>query len=205
MCPDTSKWTRSPRIARRRRAAMAAEWLETRLCLSALSFAAPRTSPRGGADRVAVVDVNADGRPDVVTSDYGGDAVSILLNAGAGRLAGPARFPVGDGPQSLAVGDFDGDGLPDLVTANARGGDATVLHNLGGGRFGAPAHVGTRGSPAAVAVGDFNGDGRPDLAVAAADQDAVHVLINRGDGTAFHHVRRARHRGVPVVPRRGGL
>ena len=39
--------------------------------------------------RVAVADVNGDGKPDLVVANYGSDTVSVLLNNGNGTFTGP--------------------------------------------------------------------------------------------------------------------
>src|SRR4030095_11920605 len=76
-------------------------------------------TPRG----VAEVDLNGDGKLDLVTANVHDKTLSVLLNntdPGAVNLhfAPKADFTTGAGPISVAVGDLNGDGKPDLATAN---------------------------------------------------------------------------------------
>src|SRR5204862_415386 len=69
---------------------------------------------------VALADVSGDGRPELVTANFGSDDVSVLLGNGAGGFtaAGSPIATGGLGPISVAVADFNGDSSPDVVTAN---------------------------------------------------------------------------------------
>jgi hypothetical protein len=82
-----------------------------------------------GGDSVAAVDVNGDGKPDLVVTNEYSNNVSVLLGDGNGLFQGQKTFAVGSGPYSLAVADVNGDGSPDLVVANS-GDTASVLLNL---------------------------------------------------------------------------
>ncbi|WP_193789081.1 FG-GAP repeat domain-containing protein, partial [Zavarzinella formosa] len=82
-----------------------------------------------GPFSVAVGDVNGDGKPDLVTANFGGNTVSVLLGGGNGTFAPASPFAVGTGPFSVAVGDVNGDGKLDLVTANRQADTVTVLLN----------------------------------------------------------------------------
>jgi hypothetical protein len=100
-----------------------------------------------GPRSVAVGDVDGDGKPDIITADFGGipaplggttanlgattpgHTVSVLLNDGHGHFGRAVAYPVGPSPRSVAVGDVDGDGKPDIVTANYGGQSVTVLLN----------------------------------------------------------------------------
>src|SRR5690349_22253714 len=82
-------------------------------------------------------DLNADGRPDVVSQDSGG--VAVMLNVNADSLAPPVYYgPPNAVPTSLA--DATGDGIPDLLTIRANGGGTIISIWPGNntGAFGAP-------------------------------------------------------------------
>src|SRR5207244_1251623 len=68
---------------------------------------------------VAIGDVNNDGRPDVLLTQYG--AIKLFLNQGGGRFADVSAEAGLDNPlwaMSAAFFDFDRDGLLDLVVVN---------------------------------------------------------------------------------------
>jgi FG-GAP-like repeat/FG-GAP repeat len=139
-------------------------------------------SPYGTqVNSAAVGDMNADGKPDVVTADDR-RTVSVLLNRGDGTF-GPSRdyglFKGGPnwlvaGPNAVALGDLNADGKLDVVTANVNA-HASLLLNTGAGVVGALDYPAC-GFGHAAAIADLNGDRRQDLAVAGHH---LCVLINK--------------------------
>src|SRR5207253_2110587 len=82
-------------------------------------FAAPVPWPAGPtADRAVTLDVNADGKADIVVASPNNDTLSVLLGAGDGTFSAPLVALAGSGPRGIAAADFDRDGRLDLVTAN---------------------------------------------------------------------------------------
>lgn len=69
---------------------------------------------------VAVGDLNGDGQPDVIFTDWNvsNERVSVLLNNGHGTFAAALNYAAGSRPSSLAVGDVNGDGKRDLIVIN---------------------------------------------------------------------------------------
>ncbi len=127
---------------------------------------------------IAVADINADGRADIlgmVSTEVGGAAtqgyVSTRLQNADGSFVLPTRFGVGVGPANLVMADVNGDGRPDLVVANAQDKSITVrLADPANPGFFLPAIILPTPNrvPLDVAVGDLNGDGLMDIAVAAS-------------------------------------
>jgi len=126
---------------------------------------------------VRVADVNADGRPDVMTADRAADQLSVLLGRGDGSFGAHVDYPAGDDPVALAVGEFSGDTIPDIAVADWAGGQATVMAGLGTGTFAAPVTVLRGRVVTALAAADLNGDGLADL-IGAMD-DTVALLFNQ--------------------------
>ncbi len=123
---------------------------------------------------IAVADVDADGDPDLVVTNYDTGTISVLNNLGNGQFAAHADYFCGLHPLAIACGDFDGDGRVDLAVVNyGPHGSVTILANQGFGDF-AVLEVLTVGAwPFGVAASDFDGDGNVDLAVSRIDVSAT--------------------------------
>jgi hypothetical protein len=141
---------------------------------------------------LAIDDLNADGIPDVVVTDYGDGNVGwvgVWLGNGDGTLGyGPASglFATARYPMDVAVGDFTGDGIPDLVTiSNVVGGSLNVLPGRGDGTF--AARISSSAYPGhSLVTADFNDDGRLDVLVAGEGSDdygPLNLFLGRGNGT----------------------
>ena len=163
------------------------------------------------ATSIAVLDVNGDGKPDLLVTNncdsssncLNGGVVSVLLGNGNGTFQAAVSYNSGGYyAYSVAVADVSGDGHPDLVVANycnssisdcdhSVEGSVGVLLGNGDGTFQAAVTYNSGGYEAySVAVADVNGDGHPDLLVAnccvSSDSwanGAVGVLLGNGDGT----------------------
>ena len=128
----------------------------------------------GGYSTVAIADVDRDGDLDVVevhqsdrSTQFKVDALSTLLNDGAGRLAHAPNSPLLGLPErssELALGDVDGDGWTDAVVV---GEIARVVALFHGGEAGfRPAGVNAvPGRPFGVAIADLDADGRAEVLV----------------------------------------
>jgi hypothetical protein len=139
---------------------------------------------------IIAVDVNADGRADLVTANnLGGshDGVSVLLGNGSGAFAAQPGQAAGPYPMGIGVADFDRDGKLDLVIADQGplqgNSTAAVMLGQGDGSFTAPAMFEVGNFPESIAVGDLDGDGRPDIVVSNQLDQTTSILIASGDGT----------------------
>ncbi len=136
----------------------------------------------------AIGDVNGDGFPDIVATNFGvNDRSQALVYFGNGTgnfTAGPTSSTNCElcSPGSGALADLNGDGKLDLIVVAGQlvftmlgNGDGTfqpaVLYTGGGVTLGATG----------LAVGDLNGDGKPDFVV--SDPGGWHTFLNNGDGT----------------------
>jgi hypothetical protein len=146
-----------------------------------------------GPSSVAIGDLNADGRGDLVAANSVSNTVSVLLGNGDGTFRAKSDFGTGSSPISVVIADLSGDRRPDLVVANAGSFSApdstlSVFLGNGDGTFGLRTDVATGVRPFSVAVEDLNGDDRLDLVVAnfGATIDpgsTVSVFLGNGDGT----------------------
>ena len=160
------------------------------------SFGSVQTLEMGwNASDVEIVDVDADGRLDIVTTGVGSGGVTrVSIRRGviggfapAVLLANPVQA------SALATRDLNGDGLAELIVVGEGPFNVAVHRNLGGGLFATPPEkydfaadfVVGRSAPQ---LADLNGDGALDLAVAAR---AGRVMVAYGDATGIF--QRAEH------------
>jgi hypothetical protein len=138
------------------------------------------------ARSVAVADVNGDGKPDVLVSNFASSNTGVLLGNGDGTFIPVVTLP---GAGAVAVADLNRDGKPDLLLAS--GGNVAVLLGNGDGTFQAAVTYDSGGQgegERSIAVADVNGDGNPDLVVShdslgGPQEDLIGVLLGNGDGT----------------------
>jgi hypothetical protein len=79
----------------------------------------------GKAFHTAVIDVNRDGKMDVLTA--GGESVRVMLGDGRGGFASGPAIRTGPGAWRMAVADINGDGKTDLITSNVENDTVSVL------------------------------------------------------------------------------
>ena len=150
------------------------------------------------------VDLNGDGKPDVVLldeSDGGEYIITTMLNDGTGRFSAPISSEAGVSITSewmgdYRLGDFRNTGHQDFVGIGLSLAYSTGTQYIlfapgnGDGTFGKSTSVSAPGAEGEMAVGDFNGDGKLDfVAVGASPNGAGKVLtafLGNADGT-FHN------------------
>jgi hypothetical protein len=174
--------------------------LDTQLGNGDGTFAAPVHQSISGefaAGPIAFVDLNADGKLDVVmTSTYVGsgglsfdgyESLHVLLGQGDGTFAYRNRYDFfyawGNETwfSSLAIADFDSDGKLDLATGGGSPSPCVkFFRGTGDGSLQAPRESAADIYATSLTVGDFNGDARPDLMTVADDGSSI--LLGSGDG-----------------------
>jgi hypothetical protein len=133
------------------------------------------TKPYG----IAVADFNGDSVPDVATSAWTDNAVSVLIGNGNGTYQPAQSYPVGTGPFTLTATDLNGDGRPDVAVGNSMSTTLSVLVGNGNGTFQPARDFITGVGSMMAAIGDVNGDSRLDLVVPVYYSQAVGVLLGR--------------------------
>ncbi len=152
------------------------------------SMAAPVSLATGnGPIGVNIVDLDGDGKPDVLVANFSENTISVYRNVAtngsitAASFAPRVSFAVLPGPYQCAIGDLDGDGKPDVVVS---GTSVSVFRNVSApGVFTAnsfaPRMDFTVGNPITlVALADMDLDGRLDLVVANSSDDTLSILRN---------------------------
>ncbi len=134
--------------------------------------------------RVAVGDLNGDGRSDLVTANLGGSSISVLLGTGSGAFGAKTDFATGGSPYDVALGDFNGDSRLDAACPNFGGtGTVSVLLGNGAGGFGPKTDFALSNNPSAIAVADVNNNGTLDLVVTRYSNNTVTLLLGNGAGS----------------------
>jgi hypothetical protein len=160
------------------------------------------TQPPHPVDALTVVDLDADGLPDIAAVHRAAAAVTLWYGRGDGGFRPTSRVAVGRQPRSIAVADLDADGQRELLVAEAgdnavsvyRMPPAAVLEPLSprtcpvrvrpGEAAATPAAlatVATYTNRPYAATGDFDGNGHRDVAL-AKEGGGVKLLLNQGAG-----------------------
>lgn len=163
-----------------------------------------------GSDAITLVDVNHDGKPDLIVGNGCASGftclyesvISVMLGNGDGTFQTAVNYQSGGvQPTSIAIGDVNNDGNPDIVVANLcfdgncpndGGGGMGVLLGKGDGTF-QPTIINSNGINAyTLALADFNGDGKLDAVIGGGDcedssagctDETITVALGNGDGT----------------------
>lgn len=145
-----------------------------------------------------IADLNADGRPDLVTANQNGNNLSVLLNITPDSVPGvgggmPSPFavfapalnsPAVAGARSVTLGDLNADGLSDAVATMFASNQIAVLMGKGAGEFDAPVfYPALSNGPLDAVLGDFDGQKGLDVAVVGQNAFSIALRLNQGDGT----------------------
>jgi hypothetical protein len=150
-----------------------------------VSFTRVRWALVGRFDVAATVDVNGDGRVDVV-GVYDNAPLTILsfLNNGDRTFRKVQETELGGGPEwahPIAVQDFNGDGRKDLVFLDRSYDRIMMMPGRGDGTFDNAITTSFAEQVESFAAADFNGDGILDLVV--TEPQTSTAVIHLGDGT----------------------
>jgi uncharacterized repeat protein (TIGR01451 family) len=146
---------------------------------------------------VAVADLNADGKPDLILGDAARGTLTILLGKGDGTFQKPATITLASSGSvaALAVNDFNADNKVDIVAAISPGPVFMLLGN-GDGSFLTSAQITTASTSAHLLAGNFDADGKLDFVLRSETPrsptcrrppcfsfDRFQVFTGNGDGT----------------------
>ncbi len=151
--------------------------------------------PNGTGADMKVVDLNGDGRDDLITANsYQEPSINVALQTTGGRFRAPIRLQIAPGVNggAIAAGDVTGDGRKDLVVSyginDAPSGHIAIFPQNAGGGFGTPVIRDVPRFATAIQIADVNADGRQDVlllhinTVSVSLQDAGGAL-----GTPFEY------------------
>jgi len=157
---------------------------------------------------VAIVDLDQDGRADLLAADAAANRVVWLRQGDDGAYSERTLASV-PGPAHVTAVDLDRDGDLDVLVAslgvlfpnNAPIGAVIVLENTGRQQFTSRVLVDKIARVSDVEAGDLDGDGDLDLAVAqfGYDQGETRWLENQGDWRFASHIIHSLSGGINAV------
>jgi gliding motility-associated-like protein len=161
--------------------------------IDASSFASKIDFATGlNPDYVALADLDLDGKPEIIVTNYSGRSISVYRNItttgniDTGSFAARVDFDTGagTGPYGLAIADLDSDGKPDMVIADDARDVISIFKNtsipgtINATSLAAKVEFATGRGPEEVRIGDLDGDSKPDIAVCNWLDNDVSVFRN---------------------------
>lgn len=143
------------------------------------------------ATRLALRDLNRDGKPEIIVTNTFNDIFYVFLNqSAAGTLSfnpTPVKLSIkadGDGvltTYEADLQDLNGDGLPDIIINQWQTGNLYIMRNQSTGTlsFATPQKIALPGGLNRLTSADFNNDGKLDLAITSTLNNQLDVLLNQ--------------------------
>ncbi len=135
---------------------------------------------------ICIHDINFDGKPDIIVSNFGSNTFSILRNTSSGTgvisFASQMSFATGNGATGIFVLDMDGDNKADLGVTNLQSNSVSIFKNTSSSSgiisFDPKIDFATGSQPVSLFVNDLDNDDKPDLVVSNNGSSSVSVLKN---------------------------
>jgi hypothetical protein len=132
-------------------------------------------------DLMRAVELNGDGRADLLSMAIAGGSIQVMLGVGDGTFtAGDLLTGIPFGTYPL-TGDADGDGDPDLFVGDPQLQAVLLFRNDGAGDLELVSAMTVSAIPRSMAVGDLTGDGAADVLMGLRNVPPV-LIENDGTG-----------------------
>ncbi len=152
-----------------------------------ISFAARQdfTASSGQGNGNRIIDIDGDGKPDLLSVHWSGNCLWVLRNTSTGpgiiSFAAGVSFTTTSQPHKIDVGDLDGDGKPDVAITAFTSNMFSVFRNTsspGTISFAARQDFAPGTVPYFVHVGDIDGDSKQDIAIVNRDVATLAIFRN---------------------------
>ncbi len=130
---------------------------------------------------ITPADFNGDGFTDLMTTNIGGNTLSLLVGNGDGSFKDQVQINMCKEPRALAARDFNGDERLDVAVACSGSDQVAIYYGRAGGAFQEGPRYAVHRTPVSVASDDLNGDQKPDLVVALRN-DKIKIFLGTGGG-----------------------
>ncbi len=139
--------------------------------------------------KVAMGDLNGDGKIDLAVANYNSGNISVFKNTSSGSISFAAKADLATstvGPLAVAINDFDKDGMADLAAVSYNGSSTSrlsIFRNTGTPNvttisFGSVLNFSLDFGATSIDVGDLNADGLPDVVATNSLNNSVSVVKN---------------------------
>ena len=134
--------------------------------------------------RLAIHDIDGDGKPDIAVTQNLNNRVLIFRNTtinGVISFAPSVSYATGTDPLGTFLGDLNGDGRPDLIVSNFNSAKISVYKNTSTSGiilFDPPEGIVSPYGLASILISDFDGDGKPDIVASNTVDTSVIIFRN---------------------------
>ncbi len=135
-----------------------------------------------GNTRIELVDLNNDGRLDILSDSYIDGTISVSLGNGDGTFKNRVEYSGAGSTFDPQLGDFNSDGVVDVATAAFAGG-ISIFYGNSNGSFTHPDNLNFAVNSTAVSLGDINNDGALDTVQNDAFTGFSYIILGNGNGT----------------------